>query len=119
MSTARPAFPPLSHTRSTDRRGARVIFLIGCTQGRGVGCYLTRPVYPQRRRPQSTQRDTECKALLQPMMPEFSKMYTPLSRSLVSRVSVQVVVCGGARGAAPARASRERHDRARLLELRG
>eukprot|EP00964_Phaeocystis_antarctica_P016679 scaffold9176_cov52-Phaeocystis_antarctica.AAC.1 len=40
MSTAHPAFPPLSHTRSTDRRGARVIFLIGCTQGRGVGCYL-------------------------------------------------------------------------------
>merc|ERR1712028_71098 len=40
MSTARPAFPPLSLTRSTDRRGARVIFLIGCTQGRGVGCYL-------------------------------------------------------------------------------
>ena len=40
MSTARPAFPPLSHTRSTDRRGARVTFLIGCTQGRGGGCYL-------------------------------------------------------------------------------
>ena len=40
MSTARPAFPPLSLTRSTDRWGARVIFLIGCTQGRGVGCYL-------------------------------------------------------------------------------
>eukprot|EP00964_Phaeocystis_antarctica_P103644 scaffold68898_cov51-Phaeocystis_antarctica.AAC.1 len=43
-------------------------------------------------------------------------MYTPLagSDSVVSRVCR---VRRRARGAAPARASRERHDRARLLEL--